>query len=97
MIAEGVRENGFGAAGGMVLGMGLAGMLNPRNASVESDAGADCVPDTTESKGAPGDGAESARTLEDQIEAVKKFKELLDAGILTQEEFDAKKREILGL
>ena len=97
MIAEGVRENGFGAAGGMVLGMGLAGMLNPRNASVESDAGAGRVPDTTESKGAPGDGAESARTLEDQIEAVKKFKELLDAGILTQEEFDAKKREILGL
>ena len=72
-------------------------MLNPRNASVESDAGAGRMPDTAESKGAPGDGAESGRTLEDQIEAVKKFKELLDAGILTQEEFDAKKREILGL
>lgn len=28
---------------------------------------------------------------------LKKFKELLDMGILTQEEFDAKKKELLGL
>jgi hypothetical protein len=30
-------------------------------------------------------------------EELKKFKELLDAGILTQEEFNAKKKELLGL
>lgn len=28
---------------------------------------------------------------------IKQFKELLDSGIITQEEFDAKKKEILGL
>ena len=28
---------------------------------------------------------------------LKKFKELLDAGIITQEEFDAKKKELLGI
>ena len=28
---------------------------------------------------------------------IKKFKELLDMGIITQEEFDAKKRQLLGL
>lgn len=28
---------------------------------------------------------------------LKKFKDLLDAGVITQEEFDAKKRELLGL
>ena len=28
---------------------------------------------------------------------IKKFKELLDMGIITQEEFDAKKKELLGL
>lgn len=33
----------------------------------------------------------------DPIEQVKKLKELLDMGVLTQEEFDAKKRELLGL
>ena len=29
--------------------------------------------------------------------ALKKFKELLDSGIITQEEFDAKKKQLLGL
>jgi len=28
---------------------------------------------------------------------LKKFKELLDYGIITQEEFDAKKKQLLGL
>ena len=28
---------------------------------------------------------------------IKKYKELLDAGIITQEEFDAKKKQLLGL
>ncbi len=35
--------------------------------------------------------------FDNQIETLKKLKELVDAGILTQEEFDAKKREIMGL
>lgn len=30
-------------------------------------------------------------------EELKKFKELLDCGIITQDEFDAKKKQILGL
>ena len=28
---------------------------------------------------------------------IKKYKELLDSGIITQEEFDAKKKQLLGL
>ena len=31
------------------------------------------------------------------VEAMKKFKELLDMGVITQEEFDAKKKQLLGL
>ena len=30
-------------------------------------------------------------------EELKKFKDLLDSGIITQEEFDAKKKQLLGL
>ena len=30
-------------------------------------------------------------------EEIKKFKELLDAGAITQEEFDAKKKQLLGI
>lgn len=44
----------------------------------------------------PAEPAVSANHVND-IEMLKKYKELLDAGILTQEEFDAKKKEILGL
>ena len=28
---------------------------------------------------------------------IKKYKELLDMGVITQEEFDAKKKQLLGL
>ena len=31
------------------------------------------------------------------VEEIKKYKELLDMGIITQEEFDAKKKQLLGL
>lgn len=36
-------------------------------------------------------------SFDQQIDAVKKLKELLDCGILTQEEFNIKKKEIMGL
>lgn len=39
----------------------------------------------------------SASSYENQTEALKQMKELLDDGIITQEEFDAKKKEILGI
>ena len=39
----------------------------------------------------------TASTESNTIEEIKKYKELLDAGILTEEEFAAKKRQLLGL
>ena len=42
-------------------------------------------------------GTKQTFTFDEQIEAVKKLKGLLDAGILSQEEFDIKKKEIMGL
>lgn len=39
----------------------------------------------------------SSSSVDQQLETVKKLKEALDAGILTSEEFDAKKKEVLGL
>lgn len=35
----------------------------------------------------------SSSSVADEL---KKFKELLDAGVLTQEEFDRKKKELIG-
>ena len=46
-------------------------------------------------------GAGQIRASEDRaafpVEELKNLKELLDMGILTQEEFDAKKKQLLGL
>ena len=33
----------------------------------------------------------------DEADQLKKYKELLDSGVITQEEFDAKKKQLLGL
>lgn len=38
-----------------------------------------------------------AISVDDQIETLKKLKDLLDTGIITQEEFDTKKKQIMGL
>lgn len=84
MIAEGVRDNGLGDGGGMLFGMNLASALNPQNASAAAAA-------------APVPEADTGRSLDEQIETLRKLKDLLDAGILSQEEFDVKKREVLGL
>ncbi|MCI7146447.1 MAG: SPFH domain-containing protein [Clostridiales bacterium] len=45
----------------------------------------------------PQAGTAPAMSFDQQIETVKKLKTLLDEGILSQEEFDAKKKEIMGL
>ena len=82
MIAEGVRNNGLGDGGGMLFGMNLASALSPQNAATAAQMAA---PEA------------STPSFDNQIETLKKLKELLDAGILSQEEFDTKKRQILGL
>ena len=41
--------------------------------------------------------AASSKTDVDTAEALKTYKELLDSGVLTQEEFDAKKKQLMGL
>jgi hypothetical protein len=46
--------------------------------------------------GAPPVAQSTPAPQEDQYEELKKAKELLDQGILTQEEFDAQKAKILA-
>ena len=40
---------------------------------------------------------ENQNTTLSNADELKKYKELLDSGIITQEEFDAKKKQLLGL
>ncbi len=90
MIAEGVRDRGLGEGGSMLFGLGFAGGLNPQNASQTQVAQANQA-------NAPQQTPAAATSLDDQVETLKKLKELVEMGILTQEEFDAKKKQVLGL
>ena len=81
-IAQGVQEHGLGDGGGMLFGMNLAQSMSPTNAA----------PAAAQSR----EGG-AGHSLDQQIEMVKKLKELVDAGILSQEEFETKKKEVMGL
>ncbi|MBQ8179926.1 MAG: SHOCT domain-containing protein [Candidatus Methanomethylophilaceae archaeon] len=48
-------------------------------------------------KGFLGIGGKKGPTEEERIESLRRYKELLDDGIITQEEFDAKKKQLLEL
>ena len=96
-IAEGVRDNGFGDAGGMMFGMGLVGSVNPVTAAPVQGAGEPKEGASDTEVESPVPPAAPSMSFDEQIEALKKLKELVDTGILTQEEFDVKKRQIMGL
>ncbi len=86
MIAEGVRDNGLGDGGGMLFGMNLANAISPQNAGFAQAQAAENEQPTS-----------VANDLDERIEALRKLKELADAGILTQEEFEQKKKQLLNL
>ena len=44
-----------------------------------------------------GTAAAAPATSEDAIEAIQKFKRLYEEGVITEEEFAAKKRQLLGI
>ncbi|WP_415622179.1 SHOCT domain-containing protein [Liquorilactobacillus sp.] len=52
---------------------------------------------TNFTKGLGNKAEAGSMSLSEQIENVKKLKELQDAGILSQAEFEIKKKEIMGL
>lgn len=103
-IAQGVQDNGFGDMGGMMLGVGFAQGVNPMTGAMPGQqmnpanavtAAADAQPVVAQAATQPA--AAPAMSVAEQMETLKSLKELLDAGILTQEEFDLKKKQVLGL
>ena len=44
-----------------------------------------------------GNKKPAAATGTSAVEEIKKYKELLDAGVITQEEFSAKKKQLMGI
>lgn len=98
-VARGVQaagENG-GGTGMAFMGMGMqagAGMMN----GVQQPANANQNPFINVGGVATANATETpAQTQADPYAELKKAKELLDAGIITQEDFDAKKKQLLGI
>ena len=70
-------------------GQTMAGMQNGAGQMAAVPDGSGTVPQRTEPNAAPVSAA-------DPVEVLGKLKRLLDAGLIEQEEYDAKKREILA-
>lgn len=70
---------------GTPLNFGFAGSFNSKQATQKEQA----KPET-------GNTAYSARYEMEKMELLKRYKELLDSGIITEEEFNEKKRILLG-
>lgn len=81
---------GMNAAGGM-----MSGTQQPNTGnSYQPNFGAATVESTASAQNAPQGSGETA---EDPTEKLLKMKKLLDAGIITEEEFAKIKAEVLGL
>lgn len=93
-IAHGVEEHGFGDAGAMMFGAAFAQGVNPVTGA---QANAVVAEQPMAAQQSASTVAVPSMSVGEQLDAVKKLKELLDAGILTKDEFDSKKKQILGL
>lgn len=82
-IADGIREHGLGGAGGSILSVNYA-----------QQAASGAAPSAT---GVAGAREEELTKFVAQIEEIKQWKSLKESGIITEEEFEAKKKQILGL
>ena len=74
------------------------GMLYQQHLQEAQDIGAllDYICTNTKSAQLSGSGSDSANTVS-AADEIRKYKELLDEGIITQEEYDAKRKQLLGL
>lgn len=93
-IAHGVEAHGFGDAGAMMFGAAFAQGVNPVTGA---QANAVVAEQPMAARQSASTVAVPSMSVGEQLDAVKKLKELLDAGILTKDEFDSKKKQILGL
>lgn len=109
-IAQGVENHGFGDAGALMFGTAFAQGINPMTGAPQTGVATaqEQVPPQQSAQSQSHHSAAVAEpsaasspaysmSVSEQLDAVKKLKELLDAGILTQDEFDSKKKQILGL
>ncbi|WP_374454993.1 SHOCT domain-containing protein [Nocardioides sp.] len=92
-VAAGIESAGENAGPGGLIGMGMAtggmglgGLQQPTGQPAQPAAPAAAAP-----------AAPAAPAAEDPVAVLKRAKEMLDAGLITQEDYDAAKAKALGL
>lgn len=105
-LANNPGAGGVAAAGaGMGMGIGAAGafgsmaqqMFSPMSGNINQQQPVQSAPSGRfTQKGASMNSATNSSSAEDPLETLSKLKKLLDAGLIEQSEYDAKKAEILN-
>jgi hypothetical protein len=93
VMEKGVIGTIFGGLGLINHGQGTGGSTLSKAVSITQGL----IGKTVGEQPNPKAEAVPSISFDNQIETLKKFKELLDAGIITQEEFDSKKKQVMGL
>ena len=93
VVENGVVGNVFGTFGKKAQAKAKGGNTLTEIFSVTKDL----IGKKTNEEESPKIETSPAMSVDGQIETLKKLKDLLDTGIITQEEFDAKKKQIMGL
>ena len=93
-VAAGIESAGENAGPGGVIGMGMAaGGMGLGGLQQPSRAG----PRRRRPQRPPQPAAPAAPAADDPVAVLKRAKEMLDAGLITQEDYDAAKAKALGL
>ncbi|MEO5663586.1 MAG: SPFH domain-containing protein [Nocardioides sp.] len=92
-VAAGIEAAGENAGPGGLIGMGMAtggmGVGGLQQPATSAPAAAPAAPDAPAAPAAPAAG--------DPVAVLKRAKDMLDAGLITQEDYDAAKAKALGL
>ena len=91
-VAAGFEAAGENAGAGGIFGMGMAAGTAGLGGLQQPVPGVGAQ--STPQQAAPADAAPAA---EDPMAKLAKFKEMLDAGLISQEDYDAAKAKALGL
>lgn len=77
----------------------LIQMVSPGAKEIQMSCGRKCRwrQPRSRSRAVLGNKKPAAATGTSAVEEIKKYKELLDAGVITQEEFSAKKKQLMGI
>lgn len=93
---EALKAAASNEGGGAGIGMGLGAGLGAGQAMGGMFAASATQPAAAPQPVAQQPVAQSAAPVKDPMETLKKLKAMVDNGLITQEEFDAKKKEILA-